>query len=149
MYLTKKSTFFFSIVLSLFLLLTMEELGMCQRLAFIDGSKCLIPANDNFEFTLLILVLAVTPLSLIVLPFCDHVFEAWKKFFIWGVPVVVVLTYLITTYEQSTSGGFMNIEVAPMIVGFIYAIYLTVSLVIITIAWSRCRRNMKLSSETK
>lgn len=75
----------------------------------------------------------ITPLiiffSLITIPFKVSVFEAWKKFAVWGVPIVLVLTYLTT---RDTGGhNFFSMDFSLYFLVIIYGLFFLTSLVII------------------
>lgn len=90
------------------------------------------------EIFLFIPFLILLP-ALISLPLNNFVFENWKKFSVWAVPILIILSYLIIKREESVSGGFMSVEIGPLLIGLLYALYTVISLTIIGVTWYKSR----------
>lgn len=75
--------------------------------------------------------------SIITYPLSLHVFNTWKKFALFSVPLVLVLTYL--TIKGGGREGFFSLDFTPYYLFTIYGIFFLVSIIIILIAVFRER----------
>ncbi|MEX2340935.1 MAG: hypothetical protein WD605_01295 [Candidatus Paceibacterota bacterium] len=93
----------------------------------------------NIKTYLLFLALYLLPL-IITLPFRPVVFEAWKKFAVWAVPILVIITIALASIETSSGigGGVEQMMILYAIIG-LYVLYLITSLIIIARTWLRNR----------
>ena len=145
-FLTKRSVILSTLTLSLLVawIFVVPIIGTCS-----SDLVCTVLVDilgyDFPEILLFIPFLILFP-ALVSLPMNNFVFENWKKFSIWAVPILIILSYLIIRREESMGGGFMSVEIGPIIIGILYAIYSLVSLLIIGVTWYRNREKSAVQS---
>lgn len=76
-------------------------------------------------------------LSLVTYWLNQRVFEAWKKFVIFALPVVLILTWYST--RDIGEGGFFSLDFTLFFLGIIYGLFFLISIIIILIAWAHNR----------
>jgi hypothetical protein len=130
----------FAIPVIVFLLYALEVWVWCPFYAWISYSQCFSEPNltSPIAFIGIALLSAVTPFLLITLPFPVAVFESWKKFAIWAVPIMVVLTSLIVLGGEG--GSYINFGVGPFLLMILYGLYCFVSLIVIILAALKTRK---------
>jgi hypothetical protein len=69
---------------------------------------------------------------LLMLPFSLTVFESWKKFALWAVPIMLVLTGLLVLGGEGSS--YFSFGFGPFILTLLYGAYFLASLIIIVLA---------------
>lgn len=57
------------------------------------------------------------------------VFESWKKFAIWGVPIVLTITWYLT--RDTGGGGFFGVDFTFEFLLILYGLFTLISLVLI------------------
>lgn len=97
--------------------------------------------SDSLEilfFVLLALLVSITP-SLITLPLKPAVFDAWKRYAIWSIPVILILVAWIETVGE---GGGLPGQFHPgyLFYPLFFFIHFTISLIIIIRVWLKTRR---------
>lgn len=97
-----------------------------------------ILSNDFFVFTVIFPIFLL--ISLITYPLKQIVFETWKKFAVWAVPVVLILTYIIT--NDSGSGGFFSMDFSLYYLAIVYGLFFLTSLTIIGVSAFRSRNKI-------
>lgn len=80
---------------------------------------------------------------ILMLPLPLTVFERWKRFAVWGLPVLIVITYLMVAADKAQGSGLFNYSFAPVILMFLYGTFIIVSFAIIIKGWARTRRASK------
>jgi len=69
--------------------------------------------------------------SLLTLPLTPAIFEAWKRFAVWAVPVMLVVTTLLILGGEGNA--YFSFGLGPFILMILYGLYVLISLTII--AW--------------
>ena len=64
--------------------------------------------------------------------FKASVFESWKKFAVWAVPVILILTYFIT--RDTGGSNFFSMDFSVYFLAIVYGLFFLTSLVIIAIS---------------
>lgn len=139
-FLTKKSFLITSFILVILTLVFVESVNsdwckissVCSYLYWNNVWNEIVPTF------LIALAVAIFPLSLIILPLAHTVFEKWRYFAIWAVPIMVGLTMIIW---QLPSGGGLPGQFHPGIIflPLLYGVYFLTS-IIIARAWWQSRR---------
>ena len=143
-YLTKKITLLSSIVVLIGAIVYADLLTRLCKESYVCGSLYWSYFwSGTVPWTMITIFLLVFPFSLITLPLPNVVFEAWKRFAVWGVPLVSVLASLWITSEQAHSNGFFDFGFGPIVLGFLYGVFMIISFVIIVKSWIRARRAFK------
>lgn len=90
--------------------------------------------------TLLLYGVALLSPIVVLLLFNSKVFEAWKKFAIWAVPVILVMVTALSSVETGGGIGGMVEQrmLAAAIIG-LYAGYMIASVAIIGTSWWKSR----------
>ncbi len=132
-YLTRKNILIVSVVLIIYSLFSVGELGFCRDIL----NNCYLSVNNISESIMLFILAALFPFALVLQK--PTVFEAWKRFAVWTVPVTVLLIAYILWKDSHAGGGFFGISFAPLYVGFIYFVYFVGSLVVIIKSWWKSR----------
>lgn len=129
-YLTKKKVLLFSI---LFLLIPLVAIIIQETCDYKSEGWCRenwTLLGDIGKTTLWPSILLIS-LTLITFIFQNSIFEAWKKFAIWGIPVLLVLTYLVT---RDTGGhNFFSMDFSLYSLAILYGLFFLISLAIIAI----------------
>lgn len=140
-FLNKKNTFLgvFLILFILFLFHLLVSTFWCSAYSWFTYRECYL--DRDFEATLFLigssLVLLVIPFSLITFPFRPQVFEAWRNFALWAVPlfmVPILFLALLDTPGGFGIGGAMAGGFIALVLLVLYGIYFVTSLIIIAIA---------------
>lgn len=79
----------------------------------------------------------ILSLSLLTYILNPRVFESWKKFAVWAMPVILLLTYLVT--RDTGGSNFFSMDFSLYFLAIIYGLFFLISLVIITV--SALRKN--------
>lgn len=67
----------------------------------------------------------------------DVVFEAWKNFIIWALPIVFILTYFAT--HDSGGGSFFTMDFSIYFLAILYGLFFLTSITIIGVSAFRSR----------
>lgn len=79
--------------------------------------------------------------SLITYKMREEVFQAWWRFAVWFVPVIMVVTYLLYSgHRQSGFGGVSQGAFEFLILVILYAIFILTSLIRIILAHRRFKQ---------
>lgn len=148
-FITKRNIFFFSIFFLSILtsLIFIQEtcdynaLGWCWQYwseIGLFGGMIFVPSLFLFF------------LSIIIIPLPSYVFDNWKKFAIWSVPLTIVLSILITNWGGSGGGGVgvYSMDLRPLFLIFLYGWFLIHSLIIILLAWYQAKSNKDIHKNT-
>ncbi len=137
-YINKPTVLVTSSVILVTSLFIVEEIGFCRNVLNFD-TGCVIPATDSFEIVFLSFVILIFPLSLLTLPLKPSVFEAWKKFAVWAVPVIMILVALI---EAVGTGGGLPGQFHPGLIFYplFGIVYFTISFIVIGVSWWKSRK---------
>lgn len=83
-------------------------------------------------------IATVLPFSLITFFLHENVFETWKKFAKWSIPIVLTLMFFIT---QDTGGSnFFSMDFTLFFLGIIYGLFFLISLAVIAVSALRNRK---------
>lgn len=82
-----------------------------------------------FVYSIIGFMIAVLPFSLLTLFLKEKVFDAWKKFAVWGVPLVLILTYLVT--RDTGGSNFFSMDLSLYFLAIIYGLFFLGSLAVI------------------
>ena len=91
----------------------------------------------GFAYIFLCLFFLVFPFSLITLFLNRAVFESWKRFAVWGISAVGILTLIVAFIDTSGGSGLggPSIDVAPLFLAPVYTLYFLASFIVIGKAW--------------
>lgn len=137
-FITKRTLSIFIAALA-FVTLTLYKIlptGWCKE-DFICNSIYRSDYLGTIIYSSIGLIAATFPCLLILLFLRDEAFEAWKKFAVWTVPVVLLLTYFVTS--DTGSGGFFAMDFSIYYLAIVYATFFLTSLIIIVISTLRSR----------
>lgn len=129
-YLTKKKFLLFSI---LFLLIPLAAIIIQETCDYKSEGWC----RENWTLlgelgkTTLWPSILLISLTLMTFIFQNSIFEAWKKFAIWGIPVLLVLTYLVT--RDTSSHNFFSMDFSLYFLAILYSLFFLISLMIIVV----------------
>jgi len=133
-----KSTFVVSFGLSVAIFLFFE-VNRLSVLCSVGGNYIYL-CRDVFLFLKFIsvyLTISMFP-GMLTIFFKGIVFEAWKKFAVMAIPIVLLISYFIT---QIPTSGF--VDARPVFyMALLYGSYFLVSFVIIGLAWYRNRKKI-------
>lgn len=135
-HITKRNALITALLSIVLFVLLSEELTICKSVL---NNMC-IPASDTIELVVMMFMLCVSPFVIVLSFLHKTIFESWKRFAVWGVPTVAILTYLLIARDEATSGGFFDYNITAWILGLLYGIFVVTSLVIIIKSWIRVRR---------
>ena len=94
--------------------------------------------NISSILVLVSLVFAVLLVPFIfTLFFSSNVFESWKKFAVWAIPVTLVLSVILMIGGEGNS--YFSFGFGPFILAVLYGAYFVISLVVIGVAALRKR----------
>ena len=141
-FLSKKSLVFLSLVLVV--LYALLQWYKISNLCTFNGAYHVTCGNILFDIKTLSLYasFALTPLFL-TLPTSTHIFEAWKKFALWAVPIVLILTFLISRMSDGGGVGVVGFHPGLILLPVLYGLYFLVSFAIIIVTAVRERRKRK------
>lgn len=91
--------------------------------------------NDYLSITMIFPILLL--ISVITYRLKSTVFESWKKFAIWAVPLVLLLTFLIT--RDSGGSNFFTMDYSLYFLAILYGLFFLISLTIIAVSTIRSR----------
>lgn len=95
---------------------------------------------SSFFFLIIYILLPLLLPFLFTLPLKPSVFNAWKKFAVWVIPITFVATFaLMFAPSGSGLGGFGGAFLLLLIL-ILYGLYLLISLIIIAFAWWKSRK---------
>lgn len=92
-------------------------------------------SEDFLIFTALFPILLI--ISIITHFLSTSVFEAWKKFAVWAIPVLLVLTYLVT--RDTGGSNFFTMDFSLYFLAIIYGLFFLSSLIVIGIATTKSK----------
>ena len=96
-------------------------------------------SQDNL--TLIYILPFVFVLSLITYKMQEAVFQAWWRFAMWFVPLIMIVTYfLYSGHQQSGFGGVAQDAFYFAILVALYAIFILTSLIRIILAYRRLKK---------
>lgn len=85
-----------------------------------------------FFYVATFLILAIFPF-LLTLPLKPRVFEVWRSYAVWAVPIMLALSALIMI--GGDGNAYVSFGVGPFLLMILYGAYLLISLIIIARAW--------------
>ncbi len=137
-YINKLTFVTISIISLIVALLMTEELGFCRNVLGLN-TGCFIPAKDSVEMVFISFTILTLPISLLTLPLKPAVFDAWKRYAIWSIPVILILVAWIETVGE---GGGLPGQFHPgyLFYPIFFFIHFTISLIIIIRVWLKTRR---------
>lgn len=147
-YINKKITFILWSSLFSFFLFVMTVGYTCPRYykelknSFVcdiyDGLDILDYLPETFWVCTLAFTVALMPI-LLTLPLKPAVFDAWKRYAIWSIPVILILVAWIETVGE---GGGLPGQFHPgyLFYPIFFFIHFTISLIIIIRVWLKTRR---------
>lgn len=91
--------------------------------------------TDSIVLTISGFVFATLPITLITYPFSDRIFEAWKRFAVYAVPMVLIGYYYIE--ESGIGRGWLDFTIVYLMM--LYGTFFLISLIIIAVAAWRGR----------
>lgn len=118
-------------------------LGLLVSDYLCHSSWCRIRDDDflGLVFFLFIPLLPVFVLSLITYKMQEVVFQAWWRFAMWFVPLIMIVTYfLYSGHQQSGFGGVAQDAFYFAILVALYAIFILTSLIRIILAHRRLKQ---------
>lgn len=98
----KRIIFISSLLLMVFVLFSVEELGFCRTFLMKGGIGCPVDIKDWLENILCLLTISLLPVSLITFRMKIEVFSKWFNFAIWYIPLLI-LTMIY--FPLSVKGG--------------------------------------------
>lgn len=111
--------------------------GMCSDY-FLDRTLF-----DGLVFASASFFISTFPLWLLSLPFKVQVFETWKKFATWAVPVLIILLSWLSSIDTGGGWGPEAAVRGAMLLSVIIVLtgaYFLISLVIISVTWWKSRK---------
>ncbi len=80
-------------------------------------------------------------LSLITYKMKEEAFQAWFRFALWFVPIIMVMMYLLNGSGQSGMGisGAVSRSFDFLVISIFYVIFIVVSLIRVALAYKRAR----------
>lgn len=131
-WLTKKLFISFILVWSTIVsvLVVLTKLDLCER-----GSNCNLVVHAIEPLGLFLFVpIAFLPIAIIFVFLKEVNYVSWKKFAIWAVPIVLILTYLVT--RDTGGSNFFTMDFSLYFLAIIYGLFFFISLLVIgTSAW--------------
>ncbi len=130
-FLTKKIvSFSFSLFISIYTFLQWYRVSKLCIFENIQNYQCMnIFFNIKiFSFYITLLVLP----ALLTLPFRQTLFESWKRFAVFAVPVILALTALLMLGDEGDP--YISLGFGPFILMVLYGLYFFISLIIIIVA---------------
>ncbi len=136
-FLKRKNVFITSLILvALFVLL-----GLIMR-----SSQCKLDSvcsslywsefwSEKLPTILFVLIISIFPFSTLTLFAPNNAFDRWKRFAVWAVPILALLTLPII---KALSGDWLDVATPTLV--FLYGIYFIISLAIIIRAWRKERK---------
>lgn len=76
--------------------------------------------------------------SLLTLPLKLRVFETWRSFALWAVPITLALSALIVIGGEGNA--YISFGVGPFFLMILYGLYFLISLIIIAVSWWKTRK---------
>ena len=92
--------------------------------------------KDILSYLWVVVVVTVLPIWLILLPADKQVFDDWKRWAVVLVPITAVIAIWILYHSWS---DWLGVSVA-LYLCLLYFVYLTVSLVVVGMAWRKSRK---------
>ena len=129
-----------ALLVILFLLHAFLAFVWCPVSEWFTYTECYISRDvTSFLFSIgFVIVVTIIPFSLLTIPLALSVFEAWKRFAVWAVPVLLAITALLVIGGEGNA--FFSFGFGPFILLVLYALYFLISLIIIFRAWQKSRK---------
>jgi hypothetical protein len=130
-----KKTLFLVFLGGLITATSLSSLWICGASNIFHHTRC-VRLLDSLIISILFditafLVLALLPL-LFTIPFHNRVFESWRNFALWAVPVTLVLSALLMLGGEG--GSYFSYGFGPFILMLLYGAFVAVSLIVIIVA---------------
>lgn len=71
--------------------------------------------------------------------FAPSVFDAWRKFAVWAIPIVLILTFIISRMSDGGGVGVAGFHPGLLLLPVLYGLYFLVSIAIIIVTAIRER----------
>lgn len=123
--------FFLRITLTLSLLVgvlvILTKADLCEK-----GNACDTLVNTIEPLGLLLFIpILLLPLAVIFAFVDGSIFNAWKRFAVWGIPALLVLSYVVT--RDTGSHNFFSMDFSLYFLAILYGLFFLISLAIIAI----------------
>lgn len=147
-YLTRKR-FSISVVLALLLLFSFHQLVTffwCRISAFFTyDSSCFVDREFSADVAVtgLALIILTLPCLLILFFLADRVFDRWKWFALFAIPIVLTLTFIIGRMRGGGGVGVVGFHPGLILLPVLYGVYFITSFAIIIVTAIRERRERK------
>lgn len=112
-------------------LVSLNKIGLCER-----GGICstIVDTIEPLDFLLFVPIILL-PLAVIFIFIDNRIFKVWKKFAIWGIPVLLISTYLVT--RDASGRNFFSMDFSLYFLAIIYGLFFFFSLIIIAVTTYR------------
>lgn len=130
-------------LLSLAYILYVVVLMVISANCTVSHGWCNIREDDPFGMIIFIFMpfLPMFFLSLITYKMKEEAFQAWFRFALWFVPIIMVMMYLLNGSGQSGMGisGAVSRSFDFLVISIFYVIFIVVSLIRVALAYKRAR----------